>query len=44
MGMTTLIETNCLHLKMDGWNPFGMAYFQGRWLLVSGSVKLVINW
>ena len=30
------------HLKMDGWNtfsfPFRMAYSQGLWLLVSGSV------
>ena len=25
------------HLKMDGWKT--MAYFQGRWLLVSGRVN-----
>ena len=38
----TLPETNSSPLKMDGWNtswfPFGMAYFQGPLLLVSGWV------
>ena len=38
----TLKLTVSLHLKMDGWNTivsfWGPAYFQGRLLLVSGSV------
>ena len=36
---------NSSHLKMDGWNTsflLGMAYFQGLWLLVSGSVSLTL--
>ena len=36
----TLPETNSSPLKINGWNmtfPFGIAYFQGRLLLVSGS-------
>ncbi len=40
----TLPETNSSHLKMDAWNTivsfWGPAYFQGRLLLVSGSVSI----
>ena len=38
---TTLLETNELPLKTDGWNTtflLGMPYFQVRLLLVSGRV------
>jgi len=39
-------ETSNYTLKMEGWNtfsfPFGMAYFEGRLLLVSGRVNLEI--
>ncbi len=40
----TLPETNSSHLKMDDSkmkSPFGMAYFQGLLLLVSGGVLLL---
>ena len=46
--MGTLPETNSSPLKMDGWNTslsyWVSAYFQGRWLLVSGRVSSVFKY